>query len=52
MSHTKHTFEYRLMLRLSIALRKCSEMNVKSLEPAKKQIGLSTNGKRKMPIVK
>ncbi|ORE14800.1 hypothetical protein BCV71DRAFT_229055 [Rhizopus microsporus] len=52
MSHTKDPLGYQLMLRLSIALRKCNEMNIKSPEPAREQVGLSTNGKRKMPIVK
>ncbi|KAG1143507.1 hypothetical protein G6F37_006840 [Rhizopus arrhizus] len=51
MYHTKHVFEYRMMLRLSLALRKCDEIGIQAAKPKEKEVGLTSNGRRRMPIV-
>jgi hypothetical protein len=51
MYHTKHVFECRMMLRLSLALRKCDEIGIQAAKPKEKEVGLTSNGRRRMPIV-
>ncbi|KAL7327994.1 hypothetical protein PS15p_206338 [Mucor circinelloides] len=50
LSCTKYAFEYRMAVRLSLALLKCDEIGVTVSKP-KKQKGISTNGRKRMPIV-
>jgi hypothetical protein len=50
LSCTKYTFEYRMAVRLSLALSKCDEVGVAVIK-TKKQTGVSTNGRKRMPIV-
>ena len=47
---TKYTFEYRMAVRLSLALCKCDEVGAPMIK-RKKPTGLSTNGRKRMPIV-
>jgi hypothetical protein len=50
MGCTKYDFEYRMAVRLSLALSKCDEVGINHL--ADKEIkGPSTNGRKRMPIV-
>lgn len=49
LSCTKYPFEYRMAVRLSLALSKCDEAGVILTKP-KKQTGVSTNGRKRMPI--
>lgn len=50
LSCTKYAFEYRMSVRLSLALSKCDEYGV-NLIKTKKEKGMSTNGRKRMPIV-
>lgn len=50
LSCTKYTFEYRMAVRLSLALSKCDEVGATIIQP-KKQKGFSSNGRKRMPIV-
>ncbi|KAI9467864.1 MAG: hypothetical protein EXX96DRAFT_538254 [Benjaminiella poitrasii] len=51
LSCTKYALKYRLNVRLSLALNKCDEKDV-TIVKEKKQKGLSTNGRKRMPIVR
>ncbi|GAA5795759.1 hypothetical protein HPULCUR_001121 [Helicostylum pulchrum] len=46
---TKYTFEYRMAVRLSLALSKCDEVGVTVIQ-SKKQKGVSSNGRKRMPV--
>ncbi|KAI9320707.1 hypothetical protein BX666DRAFT_1225637 [Dichotomocladium elegans] len=46
----KYDFEYRMAVRLSLALSKCDEIGVSQTD-AKDKKGLTTNGRKRMPIV-
>lgn len=46
---TKYTFEYRMAVRLSLALSKCDEKGATVIK-SKKEKGLSSNGRKRMPI--
>ncbi|KAI8641035.1 hypothetical protein BD408DRAFT_346769 [Parasitella parasitica] len=46
---SKYAFEYRMAVRLSLALSKCDEIGVTISKP-KKETGISTNGRKRMPI--
>ncbi|CAO3661868.1 unnamed protein product [Rhizopus stolonifer] len=50
MAHKKSLFEYQLTVKLSLALRRCEDMGV-LVEQKPKKNGLTTNGKRRMPVV-
>lgn len=50
LSCSKYAFEYRMAVRLSLALSKCDEIGV-TISESKKPKGISTNGKKRMPIV-
>jgi tetratricopeptide (TPR) repeat protein len=50
LSCTKYTFEYRMAVRLSLALSKCDEIGITVID-SKKQKGLSTNGRKRMAII-
>jgi hypothetical protein len=47
---TKYAFEYRMAVRLSLALSKCDEVGATIIKP-KKQNGISSNGQKRMPVV-
>jgi hypothetical protein len=49
-SCTKYAFEYRMAVRLSLALSKCDEVGATIVKP-KTQKGISTNGRKRMPVV-
>ncbi|KAI8056420.1 hypothetical protein BDF21DRAFT_441012 [Thamnidium elegans] len=50
MSCTKYDFEYRMAVRLSLALSKCDEIGVTHIDD-KDIKGNSTNGRKRMPIL-
>lgn len=50
LTYTKYAFEYRMAVRLSLALSKCNEVGATIIKP-EKQKGLSTNGRKRMPVV-
>lgn len=50
MSCTKYDFEYRMAVRLSLALSKCDEIGVTHIDD-KDIKGASTNGRKRMPIL-
>lgn len=47
---SKYDFEYRMAVRLSLALSKCDELGVTHIEE-KETKGLTTNGRKRMPIL-
>ncbi|KAI8146065.1 hypothetical protein BJV82DRAFT_643356 [Fennellomyces sp. T-0311] len=49
LSCNKYDFEYRMAVRLSLALSKCDEIGVPHIEPDLKK-GHTTNGRKRMPI--
>jgi hypothetical protein len=50
MACTKYDFEYRMAVRLSLALGKCDEMGVTHIK--EKEIkGNTTNGRKRMPVL-
>jgi hypothetical protein len=50
MTCTKYDFEYRMAVRLSLALSKCDEVGVPHIDD-KEAKGSSTNGRKRMPIL-
>ncbi|KAI8090899.1 uncharacterized protein B0P05DRAFT_527859 [Gilbertella persicaria] len=49
LTFTKYTFEYRMAIRLSLALSKCDQVGATVLKQ-KKESGISTQGKKRMPV--
>lgn len=50
MSCTKYDFEYRMAVRLSLALSKCDEIGIPHIDD-KEIKGTSTHGRKRMPIL-
>jgi hypothetical protein len=50
MTCTKYDFEYRMAVRLSLALSKCDDVGVPHIDD-KEAKGSSTNGRKRMPIL-
>ena len=50
MTCTKYDFEYRMAVRLSLALSKCDENGIHHIDE-KEVKGTSTNGRKRMPIL-
>lgn len=50
LSFTKYDFEYRMAIRLSLALMRCDELDVEYVE-SRETKGLSTQIRKRMPIV-
>ena len=48
LSCNKYDFEYRMAVRLSLALARCDEIGVPTVEPQAK--GQTTNGRKRMPV--
>lgn len=50
MACTKYDFEYRMAVRLSLALSKCDDVGVTHIDD-KELKGESTNSRKRMPIL-
>ncbi|KAI8990834.1 hypothetical protein BDF20DRAFT_5040 [Mycotypha africana] len=50
MSYTKYEFEYRLAVRLSLALSKCDEVGITQAKMHETE-GSTTNGRKRMPLL-
>lgn len=50
MTCTKYDFEYRMAVRLSLALSKCDEIGITHIDD-KEIKGASTHGRKRMPIL-
>jgi hypothetical protein len=50
MTCTKYDFEYRMAVRLSLALSKCDEMGITHIDD-KELKGTSTNSRKRMPVL-
>lgn len=51
MACTKYDFEYRMAVRLSLALSKCDEEGIPHIDDKEIKGGTSTNGRKRMPII-
>jgi hypothetical protein len=50
MTCTKYDFEYRMAVRLSLAISKCDEVGVPPIDD-KEIKGSTTNGRKRMPLL-
>ncbi|KAI9287302.1 hypothetical protein BC943DRAFT_374891 [Umbelopsis sp. AD052] len=50
LTYSKFEFEYRLAVRINLALSQCDEMGILHVEPPKISRGLSTGGRKRMSI--
>lgn len=51
MACTKYDFEYRMAVRLSLALGKCDEVGVPHIKEKEIKSTTTTNGRKRMPVL-